>query len=168
MRAACVLVGMILIGFGCGGAGGGKPAATAGEPAGAAVEAAGPARPVVPPPEEVMAWLEKAAEADPTGLEAYCWGYAGCAEERTLFDMQRDLPKGAEVPKAELARRVSEKVVECLVLVNDLTYEQFDWLLSCTGCGGTCGVYDCMDRVLAEASEPFECDLGMDLAPPAE
>lgn len=114
----------------------------------------------MPPAEEVMAWIEKAAEADPTGLEAYCRGYAGCAEERASFDMQRDLPEGAEVPKAELARRVSEKVVECLVLVNGLTYEQFAWLQSCTGCGGSCDVYRCMDRVPEDASEPFECDTG--------
>ncbi len=162
---------MVLAGVGCGGAGSGKPAATAGGPPegpGSGGAPAGEARAAVPPAEEVMAWVEKAAEADPTGWEAYCRGYIACAEERTRFEMQEDLPEDAEVPKAELARRVSEKVVECLVLVRDLTPEQFEWLQSCTGCGGTCGVYDCMDRVLAEASTPFECDIGMDMEPPAD
>lgn len=158
------------VGVGCGGAGSGKTAATAGgaEGTGAGGAPAGEASAAVPPAEEVMAWVEKAAEADPTGREAYCRGYVGCAEETTRYEMQGDLPEGAEVPEAELTRQVSEKVRECLVLVLDLTGEQFDWLQSCTGCGGTCDVYRCMDRVLADASEPFECDIGMDMEPPAD
>jgi hypothetical protein len=146
MRAAYDYVGLVQIGLGCGGAAA-TPAVTAGAPL--ATEG------------------QEAADEDPPGPAAYGRGYGGCAQERIVSELQRDMPEGTEPPEAEVAERVKVKVKECRDLVEDLTLEQFAWLQACTSCGGSCDVYRCMNGVPEDASEPFECDSG-EPEPPAE
>jgi hypothetical protein len=88
----------------------------------------------------------------------YCDSYRGCAEERVRMDASAE---GAEPDEAMVAEQATALQEQCRAVTSGLTPGQESWLSSCTGCGGSCDVYDCMDRVPPEATPPaFVCDMG--------
>lgn len=137
VRAVWFIVGIVIGGSACGG-GKAQPA----KPEGA--EAAG----------------KPAAAVDP-----YCEGYRGCAKEKAFYELQAEqaaeqVPEGTDVPDAEVEAAVRTELERCQGIVEGLKPEQLAWLESCTGCGGSCDVYRCLDDVPADASKPFECSMG--------
>jgi hypothetical protein len=99
---------------------------------------------------------EEPADDDPVGPDAfaveYCEGYRGCADEKLRYETEGADPAPGAVEAA---------VESCKTTTSGLTEGQQAWLESCTGCGGSCDIYDCMDRIPTEADPaPFECDMG--------
>lgn len=89
----------------------------------------------------------------------YCDSFRACAKERARMSMEVD--DGGEPDPAVLAETVEASIEQCRTTTSGLSAGQETWLESCTGCGGSCDVYDCMDRVPPEAEPaPFECDMG--------
>ena len=84
----------------------------------------------------------------------YCDSYRACAEEKVRMAAGEE-----ELDEAVLREQIDAEVEACQGKTSTLTPEQESWLQSCTGCGGSCDVYDCMDRVPPEAQPaPFTCD----------
>jgi len=85
----------------------------------------------------------------------YCDSYRACAEERVRMEAGEEQPD-----EATLTEQVEAALEQCRATTSGLSAGQESWLQSCTGCGGSCDVYDCMDRVPKEA-EPaaFTCDM---------
>lgn len=97
-----------------------------------------------------------------TTTPPYCEDYRGCAEERERMD--RDAMNDEDLTadqRAEIAAGVTARIESCTGTYNSLTPHQQAWLESCTGCGGSCDVYDCLDQApqISEDQE-FECDQG--------
>lgn len=108
--------------------------------------------------------------ADGAGAE-YCEGYRGCAEERARMDDLEGKSDDELSPeeRTALAEAIEGRVAGCRETYAGLTLSQQQWLESCTGCGGSCDVYDCLDQASAIADGvTFECDLGYDEPPPED
>lgn len=97
-------------------------------------------------------------------MPEYCESYRGCAEERERMD--RDAMNDEDLTadqRAELDAAVAARIESCAGTYNSLTPHQQQWLESCTGCGGSCDVYDCLDQAPAIGEDQtFECDQGGD------
>lgn len=108
-----------------------------------------------------------ASAAPPTSAfaEEYCSGYAGCADEEVRMDeyeARGDDELSAD-ERAALTDAVAVRVADCRAQVTAMTEAQQDWLSSCTGCGGSCDVYNCIAEAAAhDGAEPFVCDIGGD------
>ncbi|MBK9036103.1 MAG: hypothetical protein IPL61_33485 [Myxococcales bacterium] len=103
-----------------------------------------------------------AATAAPAALPEYCEGYSGCADEavRDDFDNRSDDELSAD-ERAALTAAVADRLSACGATWAGLTPHQQTWLEACTGCGGSCDVYDCLDQAGAIGEgDTFACDTG--------
>lgn len=90
----------------------------------------------------------------------YCDGYRPCAEENARMAAAGE-GDGAAPDEAAITAAAASSVEDCLATTGALTAGQVSWLESCTGCGGSCDVYDCLSRIPSDAEPaPFECEMG--------
>jgi hypothetical protein len=129
VRTIGFIVGIVIAVAGCGGAGKGKAAQS---------KAGGPGAGAVMP--------------------EYCERYRGCAEEKVSQELRGDdQDHDAPVPADRLADGVKQEIERCGGIVRGLSGERMAWLESCTGCGGSCDVYRCLDSVPEKVTEPYQC-----------
>jgi hypothetical protein len=115
----------------------------------------GTSTPAAQTPSDPTATTEP-AQGPSAFAQQYCDGYRACAEERVR-------EAGADGDAAALQTATDAELESCRTTTSGLTPGQEAWLESCTGCGGSCDVYDCMERVPSEADPaPYECDIGGD------
>jgi hypothetical protein len=97
-----------------------------------------------------------------TPMPEYCQEYEACAAEEPLMDHEASsLDDLAPADRAEVEAAVDAELARCRTVWDGLTPHQRDWLEACTGCGGSCDVYDCIDQAGQIADGvAFECGMG--------
>jgi len=118
----------------------------------------GPAKSTTP------AATEGPAAAAPDAMPEYCQEYEACAAQEPLMDHEvSSLDELAPADRAEVEAAITAELDRCHSVWNGLTAHQREWLVACTGCGGSCDVWDCIDQAgaIGEA-DVFECGMGED------
>ena len=85
----------------------------------------------------------------------YCDSYRACAEEKVRMSAGEE-----ELDEAVLKEQIEAEIDACHGKTSALTPEQEAWVQSCTGCGGSCDVYRCIDEAPGVTREqtPFQCE----------
>ena len=97
-------------------------------------------------------------------MPAYCEGYRTCAAEAPLMEHEASSPDDlAAADRAAVEEEIDAKLDHCQTVWDGLAPHQRAWLEACTGCGGSCDVYDCIDQAgqIGDGDE-FTCDAGDD------
>ena len=105
-----------------------------------------------------------APAAAETPMPEYCQEYAACASEKTMMEREVSDPDALSADeRAAIQADVDAELARCHTVWDGLTPHQREWLAACTGCGGSCDVYDCIDQAgaIGEA-DVFECGMGED------
>ena len=104
------------------------------------------------------------APAAQTPMPEYCQEYSTCAAEKPLMEREVADPEAlSAAERAAIQAEVDAELARCHTVWDGLTPHQREWLEACTGCGGSCDVYDCIDQAgaIGEA-DVFECGMGED------
>ncbi|MBP6848328.1 MAG: hypothetical protein KA201_31495 [Kofleriaceae bacterium] len=99
-----------------------------------------------------------------TPMPEYCQEYEACAAEEPLMEREASsLDDLAPADRAAVEAAIDAELARCHTVWDGLTPHQRDWLVACTGCGGSCDVWDCIDQAgaIGEA-DAFECGMGED------